>query len=260
MTISTLDNYIAAVKTRLIWMKTGVVTTVAAMPFSMINAAGEPGVGALVLALTASGAVPASPLAGYPLMPTITNTGYLTKVFYGSAVACTMTLYDKVFHCGSYNFNADTTLTAQPSYVSRMPGSLYLGTELWVEAATAFTGVATIQINYLNEAGAPGDTGAVSTLALTINRMFRIPLAGTDSGISQITRVRCTVASGGTFNVYVMRPLWMGRVQVVNDMRIDDILKTGMPIVYPTSALFIVHQTDGVVTSFPYLNLEISDK
>ena len=211
---------------------------------------------------TANGIVPTDATAGYPIINAFGGgaTGYVTGIEYSNTVLCTMGLFDTVFSCGAYVFNADVTLASQPSYASRLPGGNYVGTRLFIEAATAFTGNQTIQINYLDQDGNAGDTGAIATgVAPIIGRMLEIPLAAGDNGVSQITRVRSSVSTVGTFNVHVLRPIWENRVILANYSQKDDFLKTGMPIIYADSALRLLVYTDATATGTPRMTIEIAN-
>lgn len=260
MAIASLDNYLAAVKQYLTWYKTASITAVAAIPFTNFHLAGVPGAGVLAVGNTANGIMPTDALAGYPLINAISGTGYLGKIDFGWTVAGRLHLYDCLFSAGAYAFNADVTLTAQPSFAGRVPGGNYNGLELWLEAVTAFTGNQTCQLNYLDQGGAAGDTGAVATgVAPIIGRMFRMPLAAGDSGIQRLDRVRSSVSTVGTFNVHIMRPLWSGRVIIANYGDVHDMLKTGLKQIYDTSALRVVVQPDSTATALPQLYIEVCD-
>lgn len=260
MAIESLDNYIASVKQYITWFKTASITAVAAIPFTNFHLAGVPGAGTLAVGNTANGIVPTDALAGYPLINAISGTGYLGKIDYGWTVTGRLHLYDCLFSAGAYAFNADVTLTAQPSFAGRVPGGNYNGLELWLEAVTAFTGNQTCQINYLDQGGAAGDTGAVATgVAPIIGRMYRMPLAAGDSGISQLVRVRSTVSTVGTFNVHIMRPLATFRNIIANFGGPVDMLGTGLKQIYDTSALRVVVQPDSTATALPQLYIEVCD-
>lgn len=260
MAITTLDGYINAAKQNLTWFKSASRTAVAAIPFGVFDLAGQPGAGTLAIGNTANGVVPTDATAGYPAIGTISLNGYLGAVDFSWTVPGRLHLYDCLFAAGAYVFNADVTLTAQPSYAARVPGSDYRGLELWIEAVTAFTGNQTVQINYLDQDGNAGDTGAIATgLAPILGRMLRLPLAAGDSGIQQLVRVRSSVSTVGTFNVYIMRPLWTGRVKIANDGDTHDFLKTKLKRIYDTSALRVVCQPDSTATALPQLYLEIAD-
>lgn len=260
MALATIDGYVAAVKQRVRWFKTGSRTTVAAIPFTLFDVAGSPGAGTLSAGNTANGIVPTDAISGYPPIAALTGTGYLTRAAFGSSVACWLSVYDCLFAAGAYAFNANTTLASQPSFAARVPGADYSGLELWVEAVTAFTGTPSFQINYLDQGGSAGDTGVVSAgAALTLGRMFRMPLAAGDSGVQQITQVRGTVATVGTFNVRVLRELWSGRVVVANAGDVHDLFRTGAPQIYADSALYVVLETDSTASGLPDVTLEIAD-
>lgn len=259
MPILTISDYLGSTKQVITWNKTASRTAVAANPFSVLDLAGNPGAGTLSAGNTANGVVRTDATAGFPAINTITGEGALTKVNFASPVATRLAVYDQLFSCGAYAFNANTTLTSQPSFSGRVPNANYRGLELWIEAVTAFTGNLSVQINYLDQDGNAGDTGVVATgAALIVGRMMRIPLASGDSGVSQITQVRGTVATVGTFNVHVMRKLWEGRVPVANSGDVHPIHKTGRPVVYDTSAFFVVVTPDSTATSLPTVDMEIS--
>jgi len=260
MALTSIDGYVAAPKQRLRWFKTGARTTVAAVPFSLFDIAGSPGAGTLAIGNTANGLVPTDATAGYPPINTASAALWLGRVAWGSSVSGWLTVYDRLFACGAYAFNANTTLASQPSYSGRVPGADYKGLEIWCEAVTAFTGNPSFQINYLDQDGNAGDTGVIgSGAALTVGRMFRMPLASGDSGVQQITQVRGTVATVGTFNVMVLRELWSGRVGIANSGDVHDILRTGGPQVYDTSALYVVLEADSTASGLPDITLELAD-
>jgi hypothetical protein len=259
MTVYTLDSVLAAQKYYATWMKTGTRTTVAVTPFTTAGVAGNPA-GTLNAGNTANGVVPTDDGTEGPALPSFSNSAYLSKVIYGSTVACTMRLYDRLFACGAYAYNADTTLTSIPSYSGRIPTGGYYGLEIWHEAVTAHTTSTSIRVDYLDQDGNAGDTGAVAMgLAPILGRMFRIPLASGDSGVQGVTRVRQTGATAGTFNISVMRPLWAGRVPIAGFTGVDDILKTGLPQIYPTSCLWVVLETDSTAVGLPYMNIQVID-
>lgn len=259
MSITTSDGYWGATKQILPWNKTTARTTVAAIPFSMFDVAGGQSAGVLSAGNTANGVVPTDATAGYPTINTITGTGYLTRVMFSNTVASRLVIYDRVFSCGAYAFNANTTLTSQPSFISRMPNSDYKGTELWLEAVTAFTGNQSINVSYLDQDGNSGTTGTIALgFAPIIGRMTRLPLAAGDSGVSQITNVTSSVSTVGTFNVHVMRKLWEGRVNIANAGDTHPPFRTGMPVVYDTSALHVVVSADSTSSGLPTVDMEIA--
>jgi hypothetical protein len=253
MTITTLDQYIAAPSQRVSIIKTAAVTSVAANSTQVIQAAGNPGAGTLAGTNTANGVVPTDATAGFPSINAFGGgaTGYISNISFGSTVACRLHLFDCLFKAGAYAFNANVALTSQPSYSSRVLGGTdFTNTEIWIEAVTAFTGNQSIAITYTNQAGTTGrTTGTIATgVAPIIGRMLQLPLAAGDTGVQKIESVVSTVSTAGTFNVLVLRRLWSGRVIFANFGDVHDFLKTGMPIIFADSALMVVPQPDATTT------------
>jgi len=261
MSITTLDQYIASVKEVETWMKSAAVTTVAGIPFTMFDKAGQPGAGTLAIGNTANGIVPVDTDAGYPLIASFGGAvGYFSGIDFGTSVVCRISLFDRLFAAGAYAYNADVTLASQPSYSGRVPNTNYNGLQIWIEHVTAFTGTPSFEINYLDQDGNAGDSGVFSEVpaSLLINRACQIPLAAGDSGVQQITRVRCTVATVGTFNVMVLRPLWSGQVFLANTGDVHDLLRTGLPVIYDTSALYVLITAASTSSGYPTMQIEIA--
>lgn len=260
MAITSLDGLIAAPKQQVGYVKTGARASIAAAPFSVFDLAGSPA-GTLAVGNTANGIVPTDAIAGYPTINAFVggNTGYLAAVQFGSSVACRIGIADCLFSAGAYAFNANTTLSAQPSYASRIPNADYKGTEIWVEAATAFTGTPSFAVTYTNQDGTAGrTTGTVAApAALILGRMVQLPLQVGDTGVQSIQSIVATVATVGTFNLHVMRRLWQGRVRINNDGDTHDFTKTGMPVVFDNSALRVIVYADSTSTGAPELQFEI---
>ena len=263
MAITTLDGYIGAAKQRLTWMKTGTRTLVAAMPYTLFDIAGSPGAGTLAIGNTANGIVPVNGNSGYPLINTFSgNTGYISKVEFGSTVPCCFDLYDRLFAAGAYAYTGQTnTLSSQPSYSGRIVNSNYGGLQAWMEVTTAFvTGTAwTVHITYTDQSGNAGAVGVdlptMAAAALPLGRMYQLPLAAGDGGLQKIESV--VVTNGGTamtagaFNVMVLRPLWFGRVICANGGDVHDFLKTGFPQIFDTSALYMILYADSTAVGLP---------
>lgn len=276
MSIQTLDQYIAAAKQRIPIVKTATRVSVALIPFSVFDLAGNPGAGTLAGGNTANGVVPDDSTAGCPIVNFSSGVGYLSKIEVASSVIGRIFIYDMLFKAGAYAFTGQTnTLNSQPAISSRCPdypgsGTVFgNGNEIWIEVSTAFvTGTAwQVQITYTNSAGTTGRTSIISVAqaaaALTIGKMFQIALQAGDSGVQKIESVIVTnggtAMTAGNFNVLILRPLFTSaRIKVANEGYIYDLLATGMPIVYNNSALIITTQPDSTSTGLPDLVLEIA--
>lgn len=263
MAITTLDQLIAAAKQRVPLKKTTTRTAVALGWFSLFDIAGDPGAGTLAGSSTAAGVVPTDATAGTPIINAFGsgNTGHLINVDFSVSVAERVLIYDMLFKAGAYAFNANTTLASQPSYSSRVPGGTdFTNTEIWIEAVTAFTGNLSVAVTYTNQNGVTGrTTGTFATgTALTVGRMMQLPLQAGDTGVQKIESVVGTVASAGTFNVLVIRPLWTGRANA-NSSDMHDYLRIGMPQVFADSALCIAANSDSSQTGLPECYLTIAN-
>ncbi len=265
MAITTQDGLVAAMASgqSLVLNRVGTRTTIAGAWFEAFDLAGNPGAGVLAGTSTAAGVVPTDATAGCPLINAFTgaNTGYLSGIDFGANVASRLRICDMLFKAGAYAFNAAVTLAAQPSYSSRAPGADYKGTEIWIEAVTAFTGSPTVTITYTNQDGTTGkSTGAFATgAALTVGRMMQVPLASGDTGVQKIESVTATVATVGTFNVLVLRPIWMGRVTNTGGGSTHGPDQTDMPILFADSALISMVSSDSTAmpifeTNFGIIN------
>lgn len=219
MTIASMADYQSSVRSNPVFNKTAARVQTASQWNTLWDGTGTPAAAALAVGNTAAGLVPTDATIGAPILGFSSGTGYLTTVdatetfstAYGGARA---TIYDRLFHAGAYAFNAAVTLAAQPSFSSRVPGGTdYAGLQLWIEAVTGFTGTPSFAVTYTNQAGtAAQTTGTVSAgFVPTIGNMLQLPLASGDCGLQKLESVTASVATAGSFNVIVARPLWNGR-------------------------------------------------
>lgn len=238
-------------------------TATASTHWSVHGLAGQPGAGTLAGTSTAAGVVPTDATAGFPTIDPPAGSGklFLAGVQYANNASCRIRLYDCLFKAGAYAFNANTTLASQPSYSSRIPDADYKGTEIWIEAVTAFTGNPTITIGYQGDDATTGrSTGAVAFgLAPTVGRLTKMPFQSGDEGVMKIESVLGAVASVGTFNVLVLRPLWAGRVQLGNGGDSHGPKLTFVPEIFGDTALMMTVQPDSTSTGLPELTAIIGE-
>jgi hypothetical protein len=248
MAITTLDGLIAAAKQRVDHYKTASRTTVAGGWFTDFDLAGNPGAGTLAVGNTANGVVPTDATAGYPTIGAfgVGNRGYLSRIAAMNSVICTIRLFDCVFACGAYAFNANTALASQPSFDARVSlngGSAdYTGLELWAEMVTAATGNQAVNVSYYNETGAGGGTRTTGAIGIgaapTVGRCWQLPLQAGDKGVSQIRNVQGSTATVGTFNVRLLRPLADIYVDVASKVVVQNWSDTGLPELFADSAIY----------------------
>lgn len=262
MAIITLDQLIASAKQRLPINKTASRTAVATIPFSVFDIAGGPGAGVLAGTSTTTGVVPTDLTAGVPTINAFGAgaTGYIARIEWSSSVACRIALYDMLWKGGAYNFNASTTGQTPASYASRVPGGTdFQGLEIFYEQVTAATGIQSVNVTYTNAAGQTNRATGVTSqgTAGIVGRMMQLPLQVDDSGVQAITGVVGSVATVGTFNILVMRPLGEARIRVANDSIIQDFLSTGMPQVFADSSLRYIITADAAATGTPECVVDI---
>ena len=263
MAITTLDGLIAAPKQRVQILKTASRTSVSSAWFSVFDLAGNPGAGVLAGTNVTTGIVPTDLTAGVPILNTFgaSATGYITNVEFASAITCRIMLFDLLWKAGPYASNTNLGAQTPTSYASRVPGTTdFTNTELWLEQVTAGTGNQNVAVTYTNQSGVAGrSTGTVSTAVNILGRMWQLPLQSGDSGVQGVTSVLGTVASAGTFNILVLRPLWVGRVSVVNGGDIHDYLRVGMPQITAEAALGIAILPDSTSTGTMEIAITIAN-
>lgn len=267
MALSTVDGLVTAARQQVRFLKTQTATSVANQWHTLFDRTGNPGAGTLTVGNTTSGVFVDDTVAGFPLLNAFGGgaTGYLQSVAFGGTVAARIALKDRLYHAGSVSMTtlATTTFSSQPSILSRCPDGAGVGNEIWIEINAAVSATATtISVNYTNSAGtAARTTGATASLSgFVTGRLIQMPLQAGDNGVQKIESVTVggTVATTGSFNVIIARPLWEGgRVLASNSSDVHGPDKTGLPIVYATTAFWPVIAPDSTSTGVPEMLLTV---
>lgn len=269
MSILTADGYIAAAK-QIIPVTKASLTTVAFNRSTNAAQAGNPGSASIVGAATPSGGVPVDGQVGSPTINAFGGgaTGYLTRVQWAMSVAGRIELWDKLYAVNVTTAQLGSlqtlTLSGQASFLARTPDGAGYGTRCFVEITTTMAATATtINVTYTAAGGATGKT-AVATASLSgfiAGRWVELFPAAGDAGFAKIESVIIGGATNasGVLNVIIARPLWTNGTRIVNGNGVDGIDRTGMPIIYPTSALVVTTVADSTASGTPDLNLEISN-
>lgn len=247
MAIATLEDISGALRQKISYIKANSGNSNSSVWVSYWDGTGTPAAGSLAIGNTANGVVPTDATTGAANIEFISGSGYISWVEFSGSLVMRIMLYDRIFHAGSYSFNASTTLASQPSYSSRVPGGTdYKGTQLWMEIVTSFTGTPSIAVTYSDQDGNTAHTtGTVSLVSgPTRGRLFQLPLASGDCGISKIESVTATVATVGTFNLFVARPLWTGRADEGLKSYTHPLELTGMPLVFNDSCIAVMMNTE----------------
>jgi hypothetical protein len=276
MSITKLDDYINAAKQRIGITKVS-RTTVQYLPFTTFDLNGNPGAGTIAGATVASAIVQLDSDSGYPAIDFSSGATYLSKVEFANTVVSRLRVVDVIAKSGAYSYaSATTAITSYPDITGRCPDYTSAGAawgyrnEIWLEVSTAFvTGTAwTCRVTYTNADGATSrttiTTGALAATALTLGKIIPLSLQAGDSGVRSIQSVivtnPSTAMTAGAFNINIVRQLWTsGRVPVANGCDIHDMLKTGLPIVYNTSALALVVNADSTASGVVDVMIELAN-
>jgi hypothetical protein len=268
----TLDKLIGAYKQRIPLIKTNSITTVAGLPFTLIDRAGFPVAGSLNPSSVVNGEVPTDATAGFPTIedPTGSNKLYLSRVAINASVAMSVELFDVLFRAGQTTIPTSGTttvaLTSRPSFTTRVP-FLVDGTtrdwtqvQLFIQLSVAGSNHAhTTSIDYLDQGGAAGNTGNQSTQNIAVNRLIRCPLAAGDTGVQELTgyNVNGIASAAGAVSALAMRSLGKFRTQGgLSTLYGPDY--TGLPEIFGASALLAVVYTDSTSSGVPSVDIEIA--
>lgn len=256
MAIASLADYRSALRERPLYVKTAARVGSPQQWLTLWDATGSPSAATLAVGNTTNGVVPTDATTGASTIVFGSGVGYLTEVEMLSTVRGRYVLYDRLFHAGAYAFNASTTLASQPSFSGRLVGGLYAGLQLWVECVTAFTGSLSVAVTYTNAAGTTArSTGTTAVGALVVGQMVQLPLQVGDIGLQKVESVTASVASAGTFNVVVLRPLWCARASLAGFSSALTVpvwhgpSYTGMPQVFGDSCLAAMYMPGNVLSS-----------
>lgn len=268
MTIASRDELLAAAKEWARINKTATATTIANVPFSMLDVAGAPGAGSLTLG-AANGVVPDDTLTGYPPLAAFGggNVGGIAVIDFSNTVISRLTLYDRLWNSGSHALTPTGTvnLSSPPALpVARLPGSLYTNIELFLEINVAVAASAvTVQVIYTNEADVTNRNTIVtaSMSGFTTRRLIPLALAAGDKGVKAITGyiIGGTAAATGSFNIVAARRLWSARVPIANGGDVHGPDKTLNVQIFDTSALWPVVTADGTSSGTPELLLGVAN-
>lgn len=244
MPITSMDGLVAALAAgQRIALQKASITAVAGFYYTLWAAAGIPGAGSLSIGNTTSGVIPTDATAGAPVINAFTgsNTGYLLTFDASNAVAGVLSVYDRLWHAGSFVCTslATITLSNQPA-LQRVPNNDYSQLELWLEVNAASGATATtVTVSYQDGDDATQTATLDSNLSsIPANRMLPFRLANS-KGIRKVNSVTIGGATGTcTFNLIIQR-------NIVDHTSVSASVgrpkkgpfETGMPQIYADSCL-----------------------
>jgi len=231
--------------------------------------------GALNPSSTTNGTVPTDATTGYPDIQDAvgSNKLYLTSASVTAPVSMSIQLFDVLFTAGQTTIPTSGTttisLTSRPSFTSRIPFMAdgvtrnFASVELWAYPAVAASNHAhTMSIDYLDQGGAAGNTGNISTQNIIVNRLIRFPLASGDTGVSDVTgyNLNGVTSASGAMVALAMRPIGPLLRTVGGLSYTYNIVDLGCPEIFSGSAIMAVCWADSTSSSTPTLILQISQK
>jgi hypothetical protein len=256
MTIATFDDYLNALR------QTVRITVATSSNWAAMDLGSTTNV---AVGNTANGSVPVAGSGIYPAIQSTSGRSFIAgaNLVTDAVGGIRIFLYDRLFDCGAYQYSsgATTTLTSQPSFASRVPGSNYHGMHLFAESVGLGGGSgANVKVDYTNQDGVAGRTTGTVNLGNTTQAptIFRLPLQGSDTGLQSIQAITVTGGYTGTTNIVVARPLMVLRGDAPSEYAFPMEI-TGMVEIYETSALFMTMMKEGNSSVRPnfVLDLEI---
>ena len=251
MAVDTRDKLIAALSggQKLDFYKAKVTSEGAGTWHSLWKAAGWPAAGGTATAYNVgSGYVPTSVTRGAMAYtnPTAPALMYLLQMVASGATIGKLILCDRLWACSGFvtnGANPTTTNITTPGSLTR-PDALGAGVEIWGEvyAAPGATGSAW-SVAYVDQAdGAQTATYTHPANAETVGQMFPFLLAGTTTGVKQVTSFTQTVSSGtaGNIGITLLRRIAEVPLMIANVGDIYDAFFLGMPQIYDDSCLFFM--------------------
>lgn len=267
MAITGQDTLLAALGTaqRLLVNKQNVAAT-AARTTSLWSAAGQPGVGSVILGQATAGAVSTSTDVGaLGFVNPGSGNSYVGGVRGISAATGLIILYDILWVWGSGGSGwSPTVITAQstvtPAALTR-PDALGTNTELWLEVlATMGAGAPTLLVSYTNPAGTAGRTSTTITIPTTaaIGSMFNVPLQAGDSGVKSVQSATFNATmTSGTARFMILRRL--AEVPCAANVGFAyDAYDLGLPRVYDSASLGIAMVPNSTVTGPTVMSVSLA--
>lgn len=167
----------------------------------------------------------------------------------GNSVAGNVILYDRIKHIGGFSMN-NTNLQVV-SGADQMPARDAFGTtggtgcEIWGEILSPGGATAAMwQVIYTNTFGVTGRTGLYShpNNAESLGQMFPFILANGDVGANAIAAVRTSAtATAGNLGIVLLRRIAENTSPVAGFGTYQDPITLGLPIIYPSSCLSLMH-------------------
>ena len=259
--ITSLNDYLAAPKQHISLYRADVTTSVANIPQLVHQSHGSPGL--ISWYKSSTSAMTTSGIASDGIfVPVLATTGNLTSFSFHSTVAARGALYDLHGYAGTYTIPANVSgITGGPISTPVTLNSLpHYNTQLWVSIVTATTGsMLSANITYTNQDGVAGRVTGVQTGTSIVGSCFRMPLQAGDTGVRSIQAVTSSAATGGAFNILILRELVITPpINIINTLTKYNLIDLGLPPVTNASALLPMVISGTTQTGRSTFEIEIS--
>jgi hypothetical protein len=275
MAILSFDDYLASYKQTVQFDKTAALTTVAGQWSTLKALAGFPAAAPYSPSDITTGLVPVAGQTGFPvILPIPTGTqAYLSRVEAFNTVVGQLALFDLLFWAGATTIptsgSTTITLSSQPSFDARLPKAADGVTPDWGSVSimawplTAWSNHAhSLSVNYQDSNNVGSATPNFSTQNRALGRILPIFFNAGNFGCRRINSYTLNGATSATGSVVVavVRKLWQANTPSINQMLTWGPDLTGMPEIFPESALFLAGQPTSTSSGLPQVTFEIAAK
>lgn len=233
MAVSTLDGLVASLTAgeSLAFNKSSFTSEGPGLFHSLWAVPGCPGAGAASGSI--NGSIPTDATAG--AFPFTNAAGalnnYLGYISASSTVACTLILYDRLWHSSAMSGTETGQPAISPPALTRYTTGA--GVELWGEIYSAIgVSAATLTVTYTDQDGNTGNaaTYAHPANAEAVGQMFPFVLASGDSGVRACTVYDWSVTTGtaGNFGLTLMKRLLTIPLQTASVASVYDAFSSGL--------------------------------
>lgn len=262
MAITTLDALaFPSAQIRLPFYKTGTTPAVVAGGWSsQWSKAGNPSAGSLSVGNTTTGAVPTKATTGAPTFsnPTGGALTYLVGMEAASSQVLGVTLFDRVWHAGSFTPTSGAIAGFTGATTPDRPAAGAF--EIWAEINTALSAAAhTVTLTYVNEGGTGSRTATIVLPASAPQgRLYQAELQGSDMGAQSLSAISGSATPPtGSYNILLLRRLATVAVPLANNWYFRSALDLNAPQIYDDSCLMLGLLTTGTTAPNP-LNVTIT--
>ena len=174
--------------------------------------------------------------------------------------AGSMKIADVLWAAGHLAYNSGTTtFSSQASYSARVPFKAdgttrdYSHLEIWVgvNASPEFPTGQTVQVNYTNQDGVTGRSTPTLTLTLAAASAgaWQLPLQVGDTGVQKIESVTVSGGTQGSFDVFVLRHLFMAAGDMGKRRKVYGAFMTNLPEIFADTCLLCLSKYPSTQTT-----------